>query len=102
MWHRGSRACGPLSQPPVQAVGVGQEQSAEREGEEMEPGYIWPAVSSLSVRSGRGQRGTSGRRGGAGMAGQQRLGCRASRPVGSGVRGRGSERLRLRLLVRPP
>lgn len=31
MWHRGYRVCRPLSQPRVQAVGISQEQSAERE-----------------------------------------------------------------------
>lgn len=50
MWHRGCRSCRPLSQPPVQAVGISQEQSAERKkGEEMDPGYIWPVAFSLSI-----------------------------------------------------
>lgn len=49
MWHRDCRACRPLSQPPFQAVGISQEQSAERKkGEEMDPGYIWPVASSLT------------------------------------------------------
>lgn len=38
-----------LEPAPGQAVGISQEQSAERKkGEEMDPGYIWPVAFSFS------------------------------------------------------
>lgn len=55
MRHQGARVCRSLSQPRGQAVGIQQEQ-----GEETDPGYIWPAASSLSIGLGEDSLGPSG------------------------------------------
>lgn len=101
--HQGSGACRPLAGPPVQAVGIGQEKSAEREGRRRSRSRLHLASGAQPQRrSGRGRLGPPGRLGGAGMAGRRPRASRSSGWPGGGAKRRDSGRPQLRVPVRPP